>query len=84
MFRSLVRSSACSLVLAACLAAAVAAPASAQVRYPESRVAPVTDTLHGVAITDNYRWLEDQPSADTRGWIAAQNRFREQAMAGLG
>jgi hypothetical protein len=43
----------------------------------------VTDTLHGVATTDPYRWLEDQTSADTRAWIAAQNRFREQRMAAL-
>jgi prolyl oligopeptidase len=63
--------------------AALAAPAAAQDRYPESRVAPVVDTLHGVAITDDYRWLEDQRSADTRAWIAAQNRFREQLMAGV-
>ncbi len=60
-----------------------AIPAAAQVRYPESRVAPVVDTLHGVAIPDAYRWLEDQQSADTRTWIAAQNRFREERMAGL-
>jgi prolyl oligopeptidase len=59
------------------------APVAAQARYPESRVAPVVDTLHGIAVTDDYRWLEDQQSADTRAWIAAQNRFREQRMAGV-
>ena len=59
-------------------------PAAAQARYPESRVQPVTDTLHGVAIVDAYRWLEDQQAAATREWIAAQNRFREQLMAGVG
>jgi len=63
--------------------AAPATPAAAQERYPESRVAPVTDTLHGVAIADPYRWLEDQQAPDTRAWIAAQNRFREQRMAAL-
>ena len=70
-------------LLAAVLASAIATSAAAQERYPESRVAPVTDTLHGVAITDPYRWLEDQAAPDTRAWIAAQNRFREQQMAAL-
>jgi prolyl oligopeptidase len=70
-------------LLAAAFLVAAAASAAAQVRYPESRVAPVTDTLHGVAITDDYRWLEDQQAAETRSWITAQNRFREQVMAGV-
>ena len=65
------------------LLSAAVAPAAAQTRYPESRVAPVVDTLHGVAITDDYRWLEDQQSAETRAWIGAQNRFREQRLASL-
>ena len=68
----------------AVLLALLVPPAAAQARYPESRVQPVTDTLHGVAIVDAYRWLEDQQAAATREWIAAQNRFREQLMAGVG
>ena len=71
------------LALLAAAVAVTAVPVAAQVRYPESRVAPVTDTLHGVAVADGYRWLEDQQSADTRAWITAQNRFREQLMAGV-
>jgi prolyl oligopeptidase len=35
---------------------------------------PVTDILHGVEIVDDYRWLEDGESADTRTWVAAQNQ----------
>ena len=44
---------------------------------PETHVIPVTDNLHGVAITDNYRWLEDQQSPDTRAWIEAQNAYTD-------
>src|SRR5437764_15084778 len=42
---------------------------------PPTPVEPVTEILHGVPITDPYRWLEDQDSPRTRNWIAAQLRY---------
>lgn len=42
---------------------------------PFSVVEPVTDVLHGVPITDPYRWLEDQDSPRTRKWIEEQRQF---------
>ena len=42
---------------------------------PFSPVEPVTEILHGVAITDPYRWLEDQDSPQTRQWIEEQTRY---------
>jgi prolyl oligopeptidase len=42
---------------------------------PYSPIEAVTETLHGVAVTDPYRWLEDQESPRTRGWLAAQTRY---------
>jgi len=42
---------------------------------PFSSVEPVTDVLHGVTVTDPYRWLENQESAQTRGWIEAQTQY---------
>lgn len=41
--------------------------------YPETRIEPVTDVLHGVAITDNYRWLEAEDSPEAGRWIRKQN-----------
>ena len=42
---------------------------------PYSAVEPVTEILHGVSITDPYRWLEDQESPRTREWLAAQTQY---------
>jgi len=42
---------------------------------PPTRIAAVVDTLHGVPISDPYRWLEDQNSPETRSWIDAQNAY---------
>jgi prolyl oligopeptidase len=42
---------------------------------PCSAVEPVTETFHGVSVTDPYRWLEDQNSPRTRAWIEEQTRY---------
>jgi len=42
---------------------------------PYSLIEAVTEILHGVAVTDPYRWLEDQESTRTREWISAQTRY---------
>ena len=47
---------------------AVAAP-------PLTHVEPVTEILHGVEVTDPYRWLEDQNSPRTRKWIEEQTAY---------
>ena len=42
---------------------------------PISRQEPVTEILHGVTVTDAYRWLEDQDSPRTRAWIEEQTIY---------
>jgi prolyl oligopeptidase len=42
---------------------------------PVSAVEPVTEILHGVAITDPYRWLEEQNSPPTREWVCEQTGY---------
>jgi prolyl oligopeptidase len=50
---------------------------------PTTRVDNVTETLHGVTITDPYRWLEDQNSPETRAWINAQDEFSGSVLGSL-
>jgi prolyl oligopeptidase len=45
------------------------------VSVPHSAVKPITDILHGVPVTDPYRWLEVQNSPETRTWITAQTVY---------
>jgi prolyl oligopeptidase len=42
---------------------------------PFSGCEPVTEILHGVSVTDPYRWLEDQHSPRTRNWIEQQTQY---------
>jgi prolyl oligopeptidase len=50
---------------------------------PVSAVEPVTEMLHGVAITDPYRWLEEQDSPRTREWICEQTRYARDCLDNL-
>ncbi|MGH9703417.1 MAG: prolyl oligopeptidase family serine peptidase [Candidatus Acidiferrales bacterium] len=50
---------------------------------PPTRTDHVKETIHGVEITDSYRWLEDQTSPETRAWIDAQDRCTESVLRKL-
>ncbi len=65
-----------------------------KVTYPETRMdSTVVDDYHGTPVADPYRWLEDDNSAETAAWVAAQNEvtfgylaripYREQVKARL-
>lgn len=42
---------------------------------PAVEAVPETDNYFGTKIVDNYRWLEDQKSEQTRAFIDAQNTY---------
>jgi prolyl oligopeptidase len=56
--------------------AAVAAP-------PATPRKPVTDTYHGIAVTDDYRWLEDGKDKAVQKWSEAQNAHARSVLDNL-
>ena len=49
---------------------------SAQIKYPETKKQEVSDGYSSgtIKVIDQYRWLEDDNSADTKDWVQAQNK----------
>jgi prolyl oligopeptidase len=68
---------ACALVVVAQCAEA------ADMTYPPTARKPVVDTYHGVAVTDDYRWLEDDNSPDVKAWVEAQNKLTRAYLDGI-
>jgi prolyl oligopeptidase len=42
---------------------------------PKAEKRPLEETLHGVKIVDNYRWLEDGSSSETQAWVEAEMAY---------
>ena len=42
---------------------------------PEAEVVPVTNNYFGTKVVDNYRWLEDASSAETKAFIDDENTY---------
>jgi prolyl oligopeptidase len=42
---------------------------------PTTAVRPVTDTYHGIAIEDNYQWLENAADSEVQQWTQAQSSY---------
>ena len=49
--------------------------AAARLVYPPAPRGSQVDDFHGVKVADPYRWLENSDSAQTRAWIAAENKL---------
>ena len=45
--------------------------------YPQTHRVDVMDDYFGTKVTDPYRWLEDDQSPETAGWVKAQNEVTE-------
>lgn len=43
------------------------------IQYPETKKGEVVDTYFDTKVSDPYRWLEDDRSAETAAWVKAEN-----------
>ena len=46
---------------------------SKQYSYPKTKKIPVADNYFDTEVIDNYRWLEDDNSEETKEWVVNQN-----------
>ena len=67
------------LALAACAGTAVAADKGA----PPTEIVPVSDSYHGIAVADPYRWLEDAADPKVKAWTATENSRTRAYLDGL-
>ena len=48
--------------------------AQSKIEYPKTKKIDQVDNYHGTSVADPFRWLEDDNSAETKGWVEAQNK----------
>jgi prolyl oligopeptidase len=46
--------------------------------YPATPIHPVSDTIFGKVVTDNYRWLENAGNSEVQAWLKEQSDFTNQ------
>ncbi len=51
--------------------------------YPNTKQVDLVESLHGQAVADPYRWMEDLESSEIRDWIEAQNALTSQYLENL-
>ncbi|HYD01861.1 MAG TPA: prolyl oligopeptidase family serine peptidase [Phycisphaerales bacterium] len=51
--------------------------------YPATPKKPVTDVYHGIAVTEDYRWLEDWNDPAVKAWSEAQNAYARRVLDNL-
>lgn len=51
--------------------------------YPTAKRLATMEVLHGVAVFDPYRWLEDEQSDETQAWVEQQNSLTRKTLARL-
>jgi prolyl oligopeptidase len=54
---------------------------NAQINYPVTKKVDTVTNYHGTNVADPYRWLEDDNSEDTKGWVKSQNEVTQAYLA---
>jgi prolyl oligopeptidase len=67
-------------VAGAGVGAASAAAADGTPDYPPAAKHPVAETLHGVTIVDDYRWMEDDAAPEVKAWVREENALTRKVL----
>ncbi len=51
--------------------------------YPPAEASGAVDLLHGQAVSDSFRWLEDSNSIETTRWVRRENSLTKRTLAPL-
>lgn len=54
-----------------------------KITYPVTEKVNQTDDYFGTRVADPYRWLENDTSAETADWVAAQNKVTDAYLSGI-
>ncbi|MBD3405758.1 MAG: prolyl oligopeptidase family serine peptidase [Candidatus Lokiarchaeota archaeon] len=52
--------------------------------YPETRKEDIVETIHGVEVSDPYRWLENTDDPEVQDWIKKQMEFSKKVIESYG
>lgn len=55
----------------------------AQLKYPDTKKTDQKDDYFGTIVSDPYRWLEDDNSAETKAWVIDENTVTQKYLAGI-
>src|SRR5580698_9136599 len=66
-----------------CIGLLVAAQFTTVAQPPPAPKKPVTDVYNGVAVTDDYRWLENYSDPAVRAWSDAENKYARKYLDSL-
>ena len=58
-------------------------PTSQLPAQPASPEGDVVDTVHGVAVPDPHRWLEDEKAPEVQAWVDAQDAYTRQVIGSV-
>ncbi|SHH17266.1 prolyl oligopeptidase family serine peptidase [Ferrimonas marina] len=68
---------AASIALIGCQSTSISTPPPP----PASKVVPLVEQIHGEAVSDPYRYLEQLDSSETQAWVAAQQAYGDNYLA---
>jgi prolyl oligopeptidase len=69
-----------SLIVIAAVVYAGDVKSSSPAGPPKTEKRPLEETVQGVKILDNYRWLEDGNSPDTQKWVAEEMAYTQSVL----